>query len=85
VGPRAGLDDVEKRKFFTLLGLELRPLGRPARSQSLYRLRYTGFPDKLRTIAYYITNAESVLMLRSVGCHREGRGLGRGRWNSERA
>jgi hypothetical protein len=25
VGPRAGLDDVEKRKFLTLLGLELRP------------------------------------------------------------
>jgi hypothetical protein len=35
---RAGLDDV-KRKFLTVLGLELRPLGRPARSQSLYRLR----------------------------------------------
>jgi hypothetical protein len=27
VGPRAGLDDVEKRKFLTILGLELRPLG----------------------------------------------------------
>jgi hypothetical protein len=25
VGPRPGLDDVEKRKFFTLQGLELRP------------------------------------------------------------
>jgi hypothetical protein len=37
VGPRAGLDDVEKRKFFTLPGLELWPLGRPAHSQSLYR------------------------------------------------
>jgi hypothetical protein len=40
VGPRAGLDDVEKRKFLTLAGLELRPLCRPARSQSLYRLCY---------------------------------------------
>jgi hypothetical protein len=29
---RAGLDDLEKRKFLTLPGLELRPLGRPARS-----------------------------------------------------
>jgi hypothetical protein len=38
--PRVGLDDVEKRKFLTLPGLELRPLGRPARSQSIYRLRY---------------------------------------------
>jgi hypothetical protein len=35
VDPRAGLDDVEKRKFLNLPGLELRPLGRPARSQSL--------------------------------------------------
>jgi hypothetical protein len=42
VGPRAGLDDVEKRKFLTLPGLELRLLGRPARSQSLYRLSYPG-------------------------------------------
>jgi hypothetical protein len=40
--PRAGLDNVEKRQFLTLSGLELRPLGRPARSQSLYRLRYSG-------------------------------------------
>jgi hypothetical protein len=38
--PRVGLDDAEKRKFLTLPGLELRPLGRSARSQSLYRLSY---------------------------------------------
>jgi hypothetical protein len=30
VDPRAGLDDLEKRKFMILPGLELRPLGRPA-------------------------------------------------------
>jgi hypothetical protein len=42
VDPRAGLDSAEKRKFLTLPGLELRPLGRPVRSQSLYRLRYHG-------------------------------------------
>jgi hypothetical protein len=41
LGPGAGLDDVEKRKFSTLPGLEPQPLG-PARSQSLYRLRYPG-------------------------------------------
>jgi hypothetical protein len=29
---RAGLDDLEKTKFLTLPGLELRPLCRPARS-----------------------------------------------------
>jgi hypothetical protein len=40
VVPRAGLDDVEKRKFLTLTGLELRP----ARNQSLYRLHY---PDSV--------------------------------------
>jgi hypothetical protein len=34
-GPRTDLD-VENRKFLTLPGLELRPLGHPARSQSLY-------------------------------------------------
>jgi hypothetical protein len=46
VGPRSGLDDVEKRKFLNLPGLELRPLGRPTRRQSLYRLRYHGSPSK---------------------------------------
>jgi hypothetical protein len=42
VDPRAGLDDVKKRKFLTVSGLELRPLGSPARSQLLYQLRYPG-------------------------------------------
>jgi hypothetical protein len=37
---RAGVDNVEKWQFLSLSGLELRHLGRPARSQSLYRLRY---------------------------------------------
>jgi hypothetical protein len=32
VNPRAGLDDVEKRKFLTLPGLKLLFLGRPART-----------------------------------------------------
>jgi hypothetical protein len=40
--PRAGLDKVEKKKFLSLTGLELRPLGRPVHSQSLCRLRYRG-------------------------------------------
>jgi hypothetical protein len=42
VDPRAGLDDVEKKKFSTLPGLELQPLSRLARNQSLYRLRSSG-------------------------------------------
>jgi hypothetical protein len=44
IGPSAGLDDLKKRKFLTLLGLELQPLCCPARSQSLYRLRHPGSP-----------------------------------------
>jgi hypothetical protein len=32
VDPTAGLDDVEKRKFLVLPGLEIRPLGCPALS-----------------------------------------------------
>jgi hypothetical protein len=42
VNNRAGMDDVGKRRFLTLPRLELRPFVRPALSQSLYRLRYTG-------------------------------------------
>jgi hypothetical protein len=42
VGTRVGLDTVEKREILTLPGLELRPLGLPARSQSLYLLSYPG-------------------------------------------
>jgi hypothetical protein len=42
VYPRSGLKVVEKRKFLTPPGLKLRSLGRLARSQSLYRLRYSG-------------------------------------------
>jgi hypothetical protein len=39
VDRRAGPDILEKRKVLTLPGLELLLLGRPARIQSLYRLR----------------------------------------------
>jgi hypothetical protein len=52
VGPRTGPEDVEKRKFLTLPGLELQTLGRPARSQSLYRLRYPDSPED-GTATYY--------------------------------
>jgi hypothetical protein len=40
VGLRSGVNDVEKRKFLTLPGLELRAISRSARNQSLYRLCY---------------------------------------------
>jgi hypothetical protein len=48
VDTRLGLDDMEKITFLTLPGLELRPLGRSARSQTLYRLRYHASPDRDR-------------------------------------
>jgi hypothetical protein len=38
VGPRTGLEDVERRKILPLPGFELRPLGRPARCHTLYRM-----------------------------------------------
>jgi hypothetical protein len=43
VGSKTGLDDVEKREISLVPGLELPHLGRPARSQLLYRLSYPGF------------------------------------------
>jgi hypothetical protein len=49
--PRAGLDDVEKRKFLFLLGLKLQPLGRPASSQSPVALLIT-----LSRLLLYIVN-----------------------------
>jgi hypothetical protein len=48
VGPSVGLDNVEKKKFLTLAGLELRPLGSPA------RLRYPG-GMKYHVIIYYFS------------------------------
>jgi hypothetical protein len=42
VCPRTGLDKVEKREFLPPPGLKLRPLRRPARNQSPYRLSYPG-------------------------------------------
>jgi hypothetical protein len=55
VEPRAGVDDMEKGIFLTLLRLEPRHLGRPARSQSLYRLRYSG-SSSLCNIIYFSDN-----------------------------
>jgi hypothetical protein len=62
VGPRASLYDVEKRKFLTLPRLELRPLGRPARNQSLYRLSYPG--SKNRNISWTKVNILKPLLLK---------------------
>jgi hypothetical protein len=50
VDPRGSVDDMEKRKLMTISGLELRPLSRRARSQSLYWLRYVHFPKKIMRV-----------------------------------
>jgi hypothetical protein len=42
IGPRTGLDNVERRKILPLPGLEPQPLDHPSRSQSIHRLRYPG-------------------------------------------
>jgi hypothetical protein len=50
VVPTASLDDMERRKFLTLPGLELLPLCPPAHSQSLYRLRHPGSQNVIKVI-----------------------------------
>jgi hypothetical protein len=60
-GPRAGLDNVEKGKYLTVPGLELRPLGRPVRSQSLYRPSYPGSPlNKVNIVQFEVLAAVAV-------------------------
>jgi hypothetical protein len=64
------MEDLEKRKFFTLPGLELRSLGREARSQSLYRLRYNNslfFPVFSYIISSKLAKEERVALLSMYG------------------
>jgi hypothetical protein len=48
VNQRTGFDDVNGRKMVHLSGLELRPLGRPARDQSLYRRSFLENYEKFK-------------------------------------
>jgi hypothetical protein len=53
VGPKTVLDDVERRKILPTRGLELQPLRRPARNQSLYRLP-TALPQRtMSSVKFY--------------------------------
>jgi hypothetical protein len=80
VDPRAGLDDLEKRKFFTLPGLELRPLSRPARSQSIYQLRYAGSVPRLNHSRFLTNPVYSMTVLETITGHLMGwKGFGRKR------
>jgi hypothetical protein len=69
VGSRAGLDDMETRKFLIPSGLEFRPLGRPARSKLLYRLSYT---DSYRS--FYINSRETVYII-NIGQYMSSLGI----------
>jgi hypothetical protein len=62
VGHGTGLNDVETRIISPLQGLELRYFGRPARSQSLYLLRYPGSYLRIR---YRLNNLPGYHTLRS--------------------
>jgi hypothetical protein len=66
VDPRAGVDDVEKRKFMTLPRLELRSLGRPASSQSLYQLRYPGSLSTTIYVHIIIHKVPYILLLENL-------------------
>jgi hypothetical protein len=52
VGPRVGLDEVGKKKCYTLPVLELRTHGVSALSQSLHQLRYPDSPYEQCSIVY---------------------------------
>jgi hypothetical protein len=70
VNPRASLDDLEMKKFLTLPGLELRPLGRPARSQSPYRLRYPDSSYSVVRVDYFLLSlrARNGTKIDNTGC-----------------
>jgi hypothetical protein len=53
VGHRIWLDDVEKEKILPPWGLEIRPLGHPARSRSLYQLRNPDFGSLVAVHVFY--------------------------------
>jgi hypothetical protein len=62
VGQRNGLDDVKKRKILPPPGLEIRPLGHPARSQSLYRVRYPDYKINRMPVFNKIMKINSLMM-----------------------
>jgi hypothetical protein len=67
MAPRAGLENLEKRTFFNLVRLELRPLSRPAYNQSLYLVtgHFILFYSWLlpRHNSNYTANNDSMLVL----------------------
>jgi hypothetical protein len=66
-GPKIGLDDVQLRKLLNLLGVKLRPLGRPVRSQPTALSRLNGMLQ--REIMSWVcnTNGKGEKFLHSFG------------------
>jgi hypothetical protein len=64
MNPRAGLDDVEKRKFLTLSRLELRPIRRTARGQSLSQ----GSVNKCHSFLHHTSRAVHARGLYKAKC-----------------
>jgi hypothetical protein len=68
VGPRAGLDDTEKRKFLTPPGLQLLPVGVPACSQSVSWLPVYGTKMNLfearsfLIVIFYVTGSAGITL-----------------------
>jgi hypothetical protein len=60
-----GLNDVERRQLLLLPKVEIRPLGRTARSKLLYRLRYRGSSMHEPTASE--ADEEAYMPLASVG------------------
>jgi hypothetical protein len=53
-GPQSrSIDDVEKRKFLILPGLELQPICNPVRRQSLHRLHYSGSLTRIPIVTFW--------------------------------
>jgi hypothetical protein len=66
VGPRAGLDDMEKITFLTLPGLELQLLCRPAHSQYTFTIQAEKFKQTLfarKLMATVFWDRRGVLMV----------------------
>jgi hypothetical protein len=66
MGPRPGLTDAEKRTFFTLPGLELRPLAIPTALSRLLGYSSTQFNEiqlnKLKqNNAFYVTSVDCIV------------------------
>jgi hypothetical protein len=74
MGPRASLDDMEKGKFLTRPGLELRPVGRPVIPTMLSQLlnnfsMYCSFLQIVLEIRDVTDRKTEVVILSVYGCH----------------